>query len=286
MNINDRFVFLNNRFCCLECDISFKRNNSLINHKKVHEMEFAYLKNYIKNSFENIEYIYVCWFGGYNKKLPLMGYKRFLAFKSLVETISVPIILITNYNYESFIKEEYPLHESFKYLSGVHKSDYFRVYMLHHYGGGYHDVKWRDTGWEDEWKKDNWTKNGNIWMYGRRESNENAIAYPPGKKYIQKEYNKLVTMGWIICKKKTKFTEDLINKVDNILTDNYDKLIKFPGVVSSGYYYQNPFDLVKENSYPLRWLEILGEVFHPLMLKYNDKIKFGLKDALKKKGYK
>ena len=31
----------------------------------------------------------------------------------------------------------------FDYLAANHKSDYLRAYMLYHYGGAYHDVKWR-----------------------------------------------------------------------------------------------------------------------------------------------
>jgi hypothetical protein len=38
----------------------------------------------------------------------------------------------------------------------------------------------------------------------------------------------------------------------------------------------------KKNNYLLRWLEVMGEIFHPLMLKYNEHIKFGLQDDLKK----
>ena len=155
--------------------------------------------------------------------------------------------------------------------------------MLHHYGGAYHDVKWRIDSWENEWKKDNWTKDENIWIYGRRETYEGAIGYPPGMKHIQKEYNKLVTMGWVICKKNTKYTNELLNKIENMLEVKYLKLIKYPGYKSFGYYSDKAFSPAEENNYPLRWLEVMGEIFHPLMLKYNEHIKFGLKDALKKR---
>mgnify|MGYP001600885643 CR=1 FL=1 len=69
--------------------------------------------------------------------------------------------------------------------------------------------------------------------------------------------------------------------------DKYEtELQKYPGIMSGGYYSDKPFDLVPENAYPIRWLEILGEIFHPLMLKYTDHIKFGLPDAVKSKRYK
>jgi hypothetical protein len=275
---------------CIDCDLKFKKHISFINHNNYHKKQEQFFDQFNKKSFENIEYIndvpkvvYICWFGGYCKKLPLMSNKRFLAFKSLVENIDIPVILLTYKNYKFFEKKDHPIHKSFEYLSANHKSDYLRAYMLHYYGGGYHDVKWRKESWKNEWEKDNWTKNENIWIYGRKEKYESAIGYPPGMKYIQKEYNKLVTMCWIICKKKTKYTQELINKIEDILDQKYQELNKFPGYKSSGYYSSDPFSPAEENNYPLRWLEIMGEIFHPLMLKYNDKIKFGLKDALKKR---
>jgi LmbE family N-acetylglucosaminyl deacetylase len=294
---NIRFDFkclvLDNLNYCNDCEIKFKKLYSYKSHLKYHDDQEHFLKKFNKESFDNIEFIngipkvvYVCWFGGYTKKRPLMSFNRFEAFKSLVKNISIPVILLTEKNIYNFEKKEHKFNKGFLYLSGVQKSDYIRVYMLHHYGGGYHDIKWRKESWNDEWIKNNWIEDDNIWIYGRRESNENAIAYPPGKQYIQKEYNKLVTMGWIICKKNTKFTSELLNQIENILDNKYEKLKKNPGYKSSGYYPDKPFDLVKENCYPLRWLEILGEVFHPLMLKYNNHIKYGLKDAIKKKGYK
>ena len=280
------------KYFCHDCNFKCKKKNSLDNHNLVHKHQEKFFKKYIKTSLEHIEHVnnvpkvvFVCWFGGYQKKLPLMSNKRFEAFKSLVENIDVPVILLTYMNYKFFEKKEHPIHHTFNYLSACHKSDYLRAYMLHHYGGAYHDVKWRIESWENEWDKDNWTNNDNIWIYGRKEKYEGAIGYPPGMKHIQKEFNKLATMGWVICKKNTKYTTELLDKIENILDKKYLELIKFPGYKSSGYYSDKPFSEAEKNNYPLRWLEIMGEIFHPLMLKYNDKIKFGLPDALKK-GYK
>lgn len=40
-----------------------------------------------------------------------------------------------------FILKDAPLHPSYSFLSGVHRSDYLRCYLMHHYGGGYSDIK-------------------------------------------------------------------------------------------------------------------------------------------------
>ena len=174
----------------------------------------------------------------------------------------------------------------FPYLSGNHKSDYMRAYLLHHYGGGYHDIKHRSIGWENEWTNDNWTQNNNVWIYGRQESYESAIGYPPGSKHIQKQYNKLVTMGWVICRKQTEYTTDLLNLLNKVLDTHRAKLIMYPAINPGGYYSDTPFDSALPNGYPLRWLEMMGEFSHNLMLKYNTHIKFGLSDAEKSKRYK
>ena len=267
---------------CETCKIHFKNYDEFKRHMEQHITLNKYQDTTLDN-FEKIEgvpkVVYICWFGGYEQNIPYMCENRYAAFLSLIKHINIPICLITNNNYLSFVKEEYPLHPAFEYLSGVHKSDYFRCYMLQHYGGGYHDVKHRNSGWEDYWNDDNWLSNDSIWMFGRREKNKGAI----GDRSIRTKFSKLATMGWIICKPNTPYTKELLSSINKILDDKMNGLKKFPGYESKGYYYDNPFNPAPENGYPLRWLEILGEIFHPLMLKYTEHIKFGLPDALKKR---
>ena len=247
------------------------------------------LKQYEKPNFDNIEFIngvpkvvFVCWFGGYKVENQKMSKNRFEAFKSLVEKIGVPVILITSNNYSFFIKS-HPIHKSFDLLSGNHKSDYIRAYLLHHYGGGYHDIKHREESWQDCWG--DWLFDENIWIYGRRENNRRAIGYPPSVKHICNHFDKLVTMGWVICKPNTKYISNLLTKIEDILDQKYPELVEHPGYNSAGYYHENPFQMAEENNYPLRWLEIMGEISHPLMLEFTDHIKYGLPDAIKKKKY-
>ena len=59
----------------------------------------------------------------------------------------VPVELITKYNLNDWIIENEPLHPSFEFLSEVHKSDYLRCYFMHHYGGGYSDIKNVQGSW-------------------------------------------------------------------------------------------------------------------------------------------
>jgi hypothetical protein len=278
-------------FKCL-CSETFNKPHYFQAHQNICSdiIQENLLKQYEKPNFDNIEFIngvpkvvFVCWFGGYKVDNQKMSKNRFEAFKSLVEKIGVPVILITSNNYSSFIKQSHPIHKSFDLLSGVHKSDYMRTYLLHHYGGGYHDIKHREESWQHCW--DDWLFDDNIWIYGRRENNRGAIGYPPNESHICNHYDKLVTMCWIICKPNTQYTNILLRNIEDVLDRKYLELVAHPGYNSAGYYHENAFQMAEENNYPIRWLEILGEIYHPLMLQYTIHIKYGLPDAIKKKRY-
>jgi hypothetical protein len=294
---NPPAIIDNKNYCC--CGKGFSKLNYYNEHQKVCKLynkrkeQYKTFEKYMKKNMNDIETInsvpkvvFICWFGTMDDPFPKMSENRFSVFQSLVANIGVPVILITQTNINHFIKEGYPLHKSFQYLSGVHKSDYIRCYLLYHYGGGYHDVKHRIETWKDCWDTNNWTKNNKLWMYGRREKNPEAIAYPPGMQKVQSQYKKMVTMGWIICKARTPFLAQLLTNIEQILEKHYNNLVKYPAKNPTGYYSNAPLELVPNNSYPIRWLEILGEIFHPLMITHCNHIQYGLPDAIKTKRYK
>jgi hypothetical protein len=202
----------------------------------------------------------MCWFGS------KMSKNREDAFNSLKSNIGVPYMFINNDNVYQYQHKKYPYHKAFKYLSGNHKSDYLRSYLLHHYGGGYHDIKYRDLSWKNQW---NDFKDPNVWIKSRRE-----------------KYNQIGTMGWVICRPNTKYTKELLNLIHKKLDENYYYLKKNSSKNQNQIFYrEQPFSKVndKKDSYPLRWLEIMGEHFHLLMYKYKKHLIFGLPDASKKK---
>ena len=97
--------------------------------------------------------------------------------------------------------------------------------------------------------------------------------------------NKLLIIGnflSIFKDKKFLTKEESLKILEKSLKD-LDNLKKYPAILPGGYYADKPFDLAPNKSYPLRWLEVAGEHFHPLMLKYSQHIKFGLPDALSKR---
>ena len=240
---------------------------------------------YKKNtSFKNIKYVngvpkvvYIVWFG---RKI---SNNRLKALNNLISNIGVPYILITEDNYKLFEDKKNKIHPAFEYLSGNHKSDYLRSYLLHHYGGGYHDVKYREKSWINEWDT---FKDKKIWIKTRRETQPFYIGYDidnPETKFIQDKFNELGTMGYVICRQKTKYTKELLEKIHSKLDFHYENLKKNPSEKPEGYYADTPFEKVSNVgcSYPLRWLELMGEHYHLLMYKYKEHINFELPDTVK-----
>jgi hypothetical protein len=264
--------------------VYFSKSNENFNNNNILSLNEIYQKNALMN---NIEYVYnipkvvfIVWFG---RKI---SNNRLLALNSLIKNIKVPYILITEDNYLLFEKKNNKIHKAFKYLSGNHKSDYLRSYLLHHYGGGYHDIKFRNKDLKNEWET---FRDKKIWIKSRPERHHNWIGYDidnPKTKFITQKYKELGTMGWVICRPSTMYTKELIDKINKKLDIHYKNLKKFPSTNASGYYADTPFEKVKnKNAYPLRWLELMGEHFHLLMYKYKNHMNLELPDA-ESKSYK
>jgi hypothetical protein len=54
--------------------------------------------------------------------------------------------VVTDNNIAFFTK--WYVHPGVQYLSGNHKADYFRVYFMYYYGGGYADIKRQVGSWQ------------------------------------------------------------------------------------------------------------------------------------------
>jgi hypothetical protein len=181
------------------------------------------------------------------------------------------INLITPENLNEFIKQDYPLHESFQYLSLTHKSDYLRCYFMHHYGGGYSDIKEITKSWDQAF--DDLFEDNNFYINGYPEISPTAVANVQGPLYLelQKNYKKLIGCGSFICKPNTPFTNDWMIQLNKTL-DMYLHVLKHhpathpqekPGMIINN----------KISKYPIPWTDILGNIFHPLCLKYSSHIK-------------
>lgn len=127
-----------------------------------------------------------------------------------------------------------------------------------------------------------WTANPDAWVLGCRELKESAIGCPA----IGREYAKLASMGWILCRPHTPLTTELMSAIHGAIDRVANRLQVYPGVAPGGYYSDRPFDAPPDDGYPLGWLAILGALFHPLMLKHADHLQFGLSPGIKSRRYK
>jgi FkbM family methyltransferase len=193
------------------------------------------------------------------------------ALLSIYRESCCPVLFLTQHNIARWEHPEAPFHPAYPFLSETHKADYLRVYLLHHFGGGYTDMKSTSISWTP--------------FFDRLRADENAIGlgYPeigpqgvapcgePLESELRREYHKLIGNCAYIFRKQSAFTERWINATHELLDTKLDALRANPA--------KHPMDqkgvtLPDQtiSNYPLRWSEMLGEIFHPLTYEFHDRI--------------
>jgi len=213
--------------------------------------------------FQKLERRIFCFWTGNNE----MSKNRLESLSSLKKNTGVEIVLVTPKNLDTFILSDFPLHKSFQYLSAVHKSDYLRCYFMHHYGGGYSDIKCSTNNWESLFMK--LEKQTSKWIVGYREIGERGVAHvehPIIASDLIKNWQHLIGNGAYICRSYTPFTAEWYNELHHRMDYYYQQLIQCPGNIMGD-----------NEGYAIPWTGILGQIFHPLCLKYIDKILYSNK---------
>jgi hypothetical protein len=140
---------------------------------------------------------------------------------------------------------------------------------MHHYGGGYSDIKQITSSWTNAFSD----LDDNTYINGYPEVSPFAVANVKGPLYLelQKNYKKLVGCGSFICNPYSPFTTDWINILNCKLDSLYTILKQNPAVHPR----EVPNMLINgtPSKYPILWTELLGNIFHPLCLKYQQHIK-------------
>ena len=101
---------------------------------------------------------------------------RLKGIETMRENLGVQLEFLDKNGIEERILPDDQLHPGYKYLSSVHKSDYLRCYFMHHFGGGYADIKLysKDNNWRECFSLIN--SNKDIEVIGKAE-NINVLAY-------------------------------------------------------------------------------------------------------------
>jgi hypothetical protein len=191
-----------------------------------------------------------------------MSFRRVHCINALKEQTGCHIQLVDVNNLHDFIKEGYPLHPAYPYLSETHKCDYLRTYFMYHYGGGYSDIKIPNGSWTKAFET--MQTDPEIWVNGYPESNSDAIAHRPSAHL----WDKLPGNGAYICRPKTSFVEGWINKQAATLDKHFDGLKENPSTQPDCC-----IEYVPGTRYPLHWNELLGRIFHEEAAKITERIK-------------
>lgn len=238
--------------------------------KRISSAKYVYNESRYKDSFvatvpEQIDFktestvprkIYCCWTGE-NEMSP----DRLRAFEALKAKVGVEVVLVTPANLNSYILSDFPLHKGYQYLSLIQKSDYLRCYLMHHYGGGYTDIKVFSNSWESAFKK--LENNPSKWAVGYREIGKRGVAKVDGVmgNDLKMHWHLLLGNCSFICRPYTPLTQEWYNELLKRMDFYYDDLVKHPGDAFGN----NP-------GYAIPWAYIMGHIFHPLCLKYHKKL--------------
>ena len=235
--------------------------------------------------FNSIERrVFMLWTGD-----EVMTNDREQALKKIEVNDKIKVTLITKNNLHEYVLKDYPLHPAYEYLSTVHKSDYLRCYVMHHYGGGYCDMKDILFQWEKGF--DMIESNPDLLMIGIKPiighllANIEEYTHELRNELIEK-INSLCYMGGFIFRPQSPITTEWYNELNNRLDKYLPKLILNPSKYTrecfdSGLGFALPAPtwelpvqefLSEKSDYPLSWNIILAQILYPIQLKYLDKI--------------
>lgn len=191
------------------------------------------------------------------------------ALKSLRNT-GLEVIFINSSNLNQIIQNSYPLHPAYHYLSAVHRADYLRAYLMHHHGGGYSDIKFTQSSWKNSYEK---LCDSKILCVGYPEIGWRGVARVPNWRLYARLIlrNKcLIGNCAYIFRPKSLFTSEWIRLVHIELDRLMPLLLKNPATHPEDYLNRIANGLTSK--YPIKWTQILGNIFHPLCLRHYKEI--------------
>ncbi len=218
------------------------------------------------SSFDGLQSrtIFCLWTGN-----EVMSANRLQAIWTIFNNTGCSIAHLNVHTIAEWVKPGFPLHPAFPYLSSTHKSDYLRVYLMHHYGGGYTDIKSTTKRWGPFFDR-------------LAASDQLALGYtelPHGIPHVAGEFGdllrqshaELIGLCAFIFRKGTPLTQRWLEQTEQLLDAKLPLLQAHPA--------QHPLDQTnvvlpngETSRYPLRWAEMLGEIFHPLIFEYRHKL--------------
>lgn len=240
-------------------------------------------------SIHEVPFVIWCYWEG-----AAMDNNRLESFNLLKAHIEVPICLLTPQNIHHFELAEHPFHAALSYLSIVHRSDYIRAYMMHHYGGGWHDIKATRMSFAECW---NAFEDPTVYLIGRPESyNGAAKVYDEAGLYMPDYWADLVSVPAWIARGHSPLSLQIISQMEAYLDTQLPILIKHPAKhprekyiapkhllhylfirIKHFYSKRNPY-------YPIPWT-LFGNIYHPAVYAFREHVSDKLpQDSIKNAG--
>lgn len=171
------------------------------------------------------------------------------------------VVLVTPHNLGDYVLADHPLHPAYENLSLNHRSDYLRAYFMHHRGGGYSDIKQTDHSWRGALDRLNSTPE--MWVIGYPEVSSSSCGGRDARlgPDIRRHFASLIGCATYFVRPRTPFTAEWLRELDRRLDYYAEEIAITPGNTWG----DNP-------GYPIAWIELGSDVFHPLQLKYLDHI--------------
>ena len=173
------------------------------------------------------------------------------------------VVLISPDSLPEWILDTHPIHPSYQHLSLNHRSDYLRAYLLHHHGGAYLDIK---RGYGDvRAGMDALQSASDKWVAGYRELGADSVSTAPGtiRTALRRHHGMLLGNGAFAVRPRTPFTTEWLTEVHRRMHGWAAGLARAPG---------NTFGT--NDGYLVPRTAVQGDVFHPLCLKYADRLMF------------
>ncbi len=198
-----------------------------------------------------------------------MSANRIQSLWSIFNSVCCPINYLTSNTLDQWIGNK-NLHPAFPYLSSVHQADYLRCYVMHHFGGGYTDIKPTWKNWNPFFEA---VEKSASYGAGYQEISPKSIAYVGGElqNEMQRNFQSIIGYCAFIFKPKTLFTEEWLELTNQLLDKKlYD--LKLNPARHAMDQLGIKFSDGEFSSYPLKWTELGGNIFHPLIYKNHSRI--------------
>jgi len=236
-----------------------------------------------------VRFVVWCYWGG-----GAMTKNRALSFDLLQQHVGVPVFLVTPERIAELEVSGHSIHPAFPYLSAVHQSDYLRIYLLHHYGGAWHDIKATQVSLAPAWKN---FADPAVYLVGRPErAGGPAAVYDDNGRWMPDYWEQLISVTAWVGRAGTPLTEALYERLHQLLDTYYPDLKAHPAKhprekkITKKNFLHGLFIWAKclltgrNSRYPLPWT-VFGNIFHPLNYRFRDHIRRDLpQDTVKNAG--